>query len=79
MKCNVGGIDMGARLVIGAVLLIVGFTVPLSTVWQAVAFVLAAIALITGLVRYCPINSLIGLNTCAREHEESQSHLKEVK
>ena len=79
MKCNVGGIDMGARLVIGAVLLVTGFTLPLSAVWQTVVFALATIALITGLVRYCPINSLIGLNTCAQQKEESHSHLKEVK
>lgn len=66
MKCNVGGVDMYARLVIGVVLLVVGFSVPMATMWQTVVFVLAAIALVTGAIRYCPLNALIGLNTCQK-------------
>ncbi len=64
MKCNVGGIDMAARLIIGAVLLIAAFTVTMSTVWQTVLLVVAAIALVTGIIRYCPVNKILGLNTC---------------
>jgi hypothetical protein len=64
MKCNVGGIDKAARIIIGTVLVVVGFTVPMNTTWQAVVWVLAAIALVTALVGFCPLNSLIGLNTC---------------
>lgn len=64
MKCNVGGIDMAARLIIGVVLLIAAFTVTMSTVWQTVLLVVAAIALVTGIIRYCPVNKILGLNTC---------------
>lgn len=67
MKCNVGGVDMIARLVIGAVLLIVAFLVPMNALWQTVALVVGVIALLTGIVRYCPANALLGLNTCARK------------
>lgn len=64
MKCNVGGIDMAGRLIIGAVLLIAAFTVSMSTAWQTVLLVVAAIALVTGIIRYCPLNQMLGLNTC---------------
>jgi hypothetical protein len=70
MKCNVGGVDMAARLIVGLALVVVGLSVPMSIVWQVVVFVIAAIALVTGIIRYCPLNALMGLNTCARHGGE---------
>jgi hypothetical protein len=67
MNCNVGGFDMIARIVAGAILLVVAFFVPMETVWQTVIIVLGTIALVTGLIRYCPANALLGLNTCKQE------------
>lgn len=64
MRCNVGGADRIARIIVGAILLIVGFTVSMPAFWQAIVFILAAVALITAFVRYCPANQMLGLNTC---------------
>jgi disulfide bond formation protein DsbB len=79
MKCNVGGMDMVARLVGGVILLIIGFFVPMNIALQVVVFVVAAIALVTGIVHYCPANALLGLNTCARQQQESHTEMKGVK
>ncbi len=68
MKPNVGGVDRIARIVIGIVLLIVGLAAPLETTWRIAALVVAAIALVTAVVRFCPANWLLGINTC--EHEK---------
>lgn len=73
MKCNVGGMDMAARLVIGAILLVVALVVPMNAVWQTVVLVLAAIGLVTGAIRYCPLNALLGFNSCAQKQEPHQS------
>ena len=73
MKCNVGGVDKVARIIIGLVLVAVGLAVPMSTVWQVVVFVVAAVALVTALVSYCPANALLGINTCAIQDTKSQS------
>ncbi|MDD5328648.1 MAG: DUF2892 domain-containing protein [Sulfuricella sp.] len=67
MKCNVGGIDRTGRIVIGIVLLIVGVAVPLDMLWRIVVLAVAAIALVTGIVRFCPANALFGIDTCERE------------
>jgi len=67
MKCNVGGIDRTGRIVIGIVLLLVGLAAPLDMIWRIVALVIAAIALLTGIVRFCPANAILGINTCERE------------
>lgn len=70
MKCNVGGIDRTARIVVGVVLLLVGFFAPLSPVWQTVVFVIAAIALVTAIIGFCPANAIIGINTCKPSRSE---------
>ncbi|MDO9064315.1 MAG: DUF2892 domain-containing protein [Sulfuricella sp.] len=67
MKCNVGGIDRTGRIAIGIVLLVVGLAAPLDMIWRIVALVIAAIALLTGIVRFCPANAILGINTCERE------------
>lgn len=69
MKCNVGGIDRIGRLVLGVVLLLVGLLAPLGMTWQIVVLVLAAVALITGIVQFCPANALFGINTCEQKKE----------
>lgn len=72
MKCNVGGVDMVGRLILGLVFLAVGLAVPMSTILQVILFVVAAVALVTGIVRYCPANALLGINTCAA-HDKPDS------
>jgi hypothetical protein len=70
MKPNVGGMDRIGRIVIGVVLLIVGLAAPISAFWQIVALVVAAVALVTAFVRFCPANYLLGINTCKLEEKK---------
>jgi hypothetical protein len=63
MKSNVGGLDRNARFVLGAILLIVGLLAPIEMAWRIAALVVAAIALVTATVRYCPANAILGINT----------------
>jgi uncharacterized membrane protein HdeD (DUF308 family) len=64
MRCNVGGADRTVRIVAGIVLIAVGLLYPLSVAWQTAVFVVGVIALLTGLMRFCPISALVGRNTC---------------
>ena len=70
MKCNVGGIDRIGRIVIGVALLVVGLAAPIEMTWRIVALAVAAIALVTAIVRLCPANALFGVNTCAGESKK---------
>jgi hypothetical protein len=47
MKKNVGGIDKAIRIIFGIVLAILGFFVQMSTGLRVVAFVAAAVAIVT--------------------------------
>lgn len=59
MKLNVGGLDRALRIVAGAAL--VGLTVSGTIgVWGWIGVV----PLATGLIGFCPVYPLLGLNTC---------------
>jgi len=60
---NVGGADRAVRLILGIVLFILGFTGVFQGTLAIIGYVIGAIALITGLVTYCPLNALLGFNT----------------
>ena len=59
MKLNVGGIDRILRIVVGLVLIALAATGAVG--WWGW---LGIIPLLTGGVRFCPLYSLVGLNTC---------------
>jgi hypothetical protein len=64
-QCNVGGADRAIRFIIGAAALIAGFVLE-SLGWRITAFVIAGVALLTAIVRFCTFNALLGVNTCRR-------------
>ena len=59
MKSNVGGIDKVLRIIAGLVLIVLAF-MGIGTPWTWIGVV----PLATGLIGWCPLYPLIGLNTC---------------
>ena len=59
MKNNVGGMDRIARIVIGAVLVILAATGQIG-VWGWIGL----LPLATGALGWCPPYSILGINTC---------------
>lgn len=60
-KTNVGGIDRVLRIVLGLVLIALVFVGPQTPLgW------IGLVPLLTGLLRTCPLYSLVGMNTCPR-------------
>ena len=60
---NVGGVDRRVRIILGLLFLSIGLFGDLGTVGKTISFVLAAVGLVTGFVNYCPLNSLLGINS----------------
>ncbi|MCS7235158.1 MAG: DUF2892 domain-containing protein [Armatimonadota bacterium] len=63
--CNAGTVDRIVRVVVGLVALLVALrqgTTPLAYV----LYVVAAAGLITGIVGWCPLWALLGVDTCGR-------------
>ena len=61
---NVGTIDRSIRIVLGIVLIAFGLTHVVTGGVAIAAYVIGAVALVTGVFRYCPAWSVFGINTC---------------
>lgn len=62
-SANVGTTDRVVRVIAGAALALYAFYA-LESAWQWVALGVAAILIITALVRFCPAYALFGASTC---------------
>jgi hypothetical protein len=60
-NANIGNADRIARIILGVVLIALVFVGP-KTAWGWIGLV----PLLTGLVRWCPLYRLIGVNTCGK-------------
>jgi hypothetical protein len=73
MSRNVGGAERGIRIAIGVLLLGSGFFHVLTGVLGVVAYVVGGIALLTGLIGYCPAWAVCGINTSAMKQAKAGS------
>ncbi len=64
MTCNVGTVDRVIRVIVGVVLIALVFVGP-KTPWGWIG----VIPLVTGLIGYCPLYSLLGIRTCPAKQE----------
>lgn len=68
MKFNVGTPDRIARLVIGAVLVLLpllpGIALFANPLWFWASLVVGFVLIGTALVRFCPLYAILGLSTC---------------
>ena len=67
MKTNMGSADRMVRLLIAVLLTVLYLSKILTGTLGTVALVVAGVFLITSLVRFCPLYTLIGINTCAKK------------
>jgi Protein of unknown function (DUF2892) len=82
MTCNVGGIERAIRIVIGSVLIALASFHGLALIalasfhlftgmWAIAAYVVAAIAILTALVGFCPAWALFHINTSGVKHAKA--------
>jgi len=64
MKKNMGSADKIFRLIVAAVLVILYFTNTISGTIGIIALVIAAVFVLTSVVSFCPLYTLLGINTC---------------
>lgn len=64
MKKNMGSADKIIRLIIAAVIAFLYYNGTISGTLGIVLLVFAIVFVFTSLISFCPLYSLIGLNTC---------------
>lgn len=65
MKKNMGTTDRIIRVLLAAVFAILYFTNTVTGTFGVILLILGAVFLLTSLISFCPLYTLIGLNTCA--------------
>ena len=64
MKKNMGNKDKAIRTVIAAIIAVLYFTGTITGTIALVLLVVAIIFAVTSLINFCPLYTLIGVNTC---------------
>jgi sulfite exporter TauE/SafE len=64
MKCNVGGTEQIVRIMIGIVIVLLGLY--FRNWWGLIGLV----PIITGAIRYCPANDVLGISTCDAKNKQ---------
>ena len=67
MKKNMGRADKTIRIFIAAVIALLYYTGVISGTLATVLMVFAIIFVVTSLISFCPLYTLVGINTCKKE------------
>ncbi len=67
MKSNMGTIDKIIRVVIAAVIAGLYFFNVISGVWAIILLVLAGVFVLTSAISFCPLYTLVGVNSCEKK------------
>ncbi|MFN4974252.1 MAG: DUF2892 domain-containing protein [Bacteroidota bacterium] len=67
MRKNMGSTDKIIRIFLAAVLAAIFFSKTIIGTWGYVALAVAAVFLLTSLVSFCPLYTVLGMNTCERK------------
>ena len=67
MKKNMSSVDSIIRLIVAAIIGILFYTNVVSGTFGIILLVLAGVFVLTSIFRFCPLYTLVGLSTCAKE------------
>ena len=65
MQKNMGTLDKTLRLILAAIAVALAATGMLTGTLAIIAYVVAAVFVVTSFVSFCPLYRIIGLRTCA--------------
>lgn len=71
MSCNVGGIERVVRILLGLALFAIAFFHILTGTLAILAYAMGGVALVTGLVAFCPAWAIVGINICAMKRAKT--------
>lgn len=72
MKKNMGNTDRIIRMIIAVLVAVLYFTGTLTGTVGIILLVLAGVFVLTSLVGFCPLYTLVGIDTCPRRTRHHQ-------
>lgn len=70
MKKNMGNTDRIIRILLAAVFAVLYFTGTVTGTFGMVLLILGGVFLFTSVISFCPLYTLIGLNTCPAKKDK---------
>jgi len=67
MKKNMGNIDKIIRILVAIVIAVLFFTNVISGTLGIVLLVFAGVFVLTSVMSFCPLYTLVGINTCTKD------------
>ncbi|HAR72277.1 YgaP family membrane protein [Empedobacter falsenii] len=67
MKKNMGTFDKSIRLLIAIILVVLYFTNVISGTLGIIALIIAGVFILTSLLSFCPLYTVLGFNTCEKK------------
>lgn len=67
MKKNMGNTDKIIRILVAIVIAVLFFTNIISGTLGIILLVLAGVFVLTSLISFCPLYTLVGVNTCPKD------------
>jgi uncharacterized membrane protein YccC len=67
MKTNMGSADRIIRTIIAAVIAVLYFTGIIPGTLGMILLIISVVFVFTSLVSFCPLYTLLGVNTCSRK------------
>lgn len=64
MKKNMGNADRAIRVIIAILVAVLYFTNVISGTLGLILLIVAGVFVLTSLISFCPLYSLVGVNTC---------------
>lgn len=64
MKKNMGNLDKAIRILIALTISILYFTQTISGTAGMVLLIIGAVLLLTTIINFCPLYTILGINTC---------------
>ncbi len=71
MKKNVGSIDKTLRILLAIIIAILFFTKVITGTLGIILLIFAGILVITSLIGFCGLYTILGINTCKIKNKES--------
>ena len=74
MKNNMGSLDKAVRIILAIVFAVLYITKMVEGTFAIVLLVAGAVFLLTSIISFCPLYTLIGINTCGVKSESKEKH-----
>ena len=64
LESNVCGVERAIRLILGVTFVGLAFFEVFTGISAILVYIIGTVALVTGLFKFCPLTTLVGVNTC---------------